>query len=417
VNLFPELRFFLSLFTLVCWSAATPATVWADAKLEGTNPAQWRLIWHDDPATSAVLSWNTAKAGQMHRVHVRAEGAEKSTVVEAARNGRYAAKSPELYFHHARLTDLIPGTKYHVEIESDGRRSRSMYFITAPVEDVPISVVFGADSRSGLKERRQVNAMLAQLVTESYQPGKTPILAFAHGGDFIVSGTQLDQWSQWMSDHELTVGADGRLLPIIPTRGNHDTGKIFNQVFDFPPKDTNYYPVDLGPQVRLVTLNTETSVAGKQVAWLNKELAASRPKYRWLFAQYHRPAFPAVKNPWINLTHWVPLFERYNVDLVCEGDGHNIKRTPPIRDHRIDPTGVVYVGEGGLGVGQRTPKAGRWYLTGPQAKVGMGHHVQLLTFKRDQLTCRVMMLGGEVFDEYTLQARPPKTAAKPSETR
>jgi hypothetical protein len=27
------------------------------------------------------------------------------------------------------------------------------------------------------------------------------------------------------------------------------------------------------------------------------------------------------------------------------------------------------------------------------------------------------MLGGEVFDEYTLQARPPKTAAKPSETR
>ena len=413
----PRLKLVLSTFALACWSVGLSSTVWADAELEGTNPAQWRLIWHDDPATSAVLSWNTAEAGQVHRVHLRAEGAEEATVVDAARNDRYSAKSPQLYFHHTQLTDLTPATKYYVEIESDGRRSPPMYFVTAPIEDVPIRIVFGADSRSGLKERRQVNAMLARMVTESYQPGKTPILAFAHGGDFIVTGSRLDQWSQWMSDHELTVGADGRLLPIIPTRGNHDVGKLFNQVFDFPTKDKNYYAVDLGPQVRLVTLNTETSVTGNQLTWLKSELAASRPKYRWLFAQYHRPAFPAVKNPWTNLTHWVPLFEEHNVDLVCEGDGHNIKRTPPIRDQRIDPTGVVYIGEGGLGVEQRSPKEGRWYLQEPHAKLGQGHHVQVLTFDREVLIYRVVLLGGEVFDEHKLLARSPKTAAKPSDAR
>jgi hypothetical protein len=419
VQLIPPVRlpYRYLLLLMTWWNVAPVTTTWADAKLEGTNPAQWRLIWHDDPTTSAILSWNTAAAGQVHRVHLRAEGAEEPTIVDAARNDRYSAQSPELYYHHARLTKLTPATKYHVEIESDGHRSPAMFFVTAPVEDVPISVVFGADSRSGLKERRQVNAMLAQLVADSYQPGKTPILAFAHGGDFILAGSRLDQWSQWMSDHELTVGADGRLLPIIPTRGNHDVGKLFNQVFDFPQGDTNYYPIDLGPQVRLLTLNTETSIAGNQVAWLDKQLAASRPKYRWLFAQYHRPAFPAVKNPWTNLTHWVPLFERYNVDLVCEGDGHNIKRTPPIRNQRIDPTGVVYIGEGGLGVGQRTPKEGRWYLEGPQAKTGVGHHVQVLTFDREQLTYRVVMLDGEVFDEHKLLARPTKTAGTHSETR
>lgn len=413
MNLPPLLKYSLTFLSLSCWCALLSPTVWADAELQGTNPAQWRLIWHDDPATSATLSWNTAEAGKVHRVHLRAEGSENTTVVDAAVNDRYSASSPRLYYHHARLTDLTPNTKYHVDIESDGHRAPPMYFVTAPAEDVPISILFGADSRSGREDRRKMNAMIARMVAESHESDRTPILALAHGGDFIYSGSDLAQWSTWMSDHELTVGADGRLLPIIPTRGNHDVGRHFNKVFDFPPRDRNYYAVDLGPQVRLVTLNTEASVAGDQLDWLRAELAESRPKYRWLLAQYHRPAFPAVKQPWTNLTYWVPLFEEFDVDLVCEGDGHVIKRTPPIRDHRIDPTGVVYIGEGGLGVEQRTPKVGRWYLQESQAKVGQGHHVQLLTFDRETLTYRVVLMGGEVFDEHTLLVRPSKTAAKP----
>lgn len=411
-----RLRWFC-LFALVCLEAASPVSVWADAALEGTNPVQWRLIWRDDPTTSAILSWNTAEAGKVHRVHLRAEGSEETIVVDAARNDRFSAKKPKLFFHHARLTGLAPATKYHVEMESDGRRSPPLYFVTAPAKDVPVSILFGADSRSGLEDRRKMNAMLARMVTESYESGRAPILAFAHGGDYINSGSHLDEWSEWMSAHELTVGGDGRLLPIIPTRGNHDVGKLFNQIFDFPGQNRNYYGIDLGPQVRLVTLNTEASVAGKQRDWLEAELESSRPKYRWLFVQYHRPAFPAVKNPWTNLTYWVPLFEKFNVDLVCEGDGHVIKRTPPIRDHRVDPTGVVYVGEGGLGVEQRTPKAGRWYLQEPQAKFGSEHHVQLLTFNREKLTYRVVLLGGEVFDEHELSVRPSEMiAAKASDS-
>ena len=49
-----------------------------------------------------------------------------------------------------------------------------MYFLTAPAEDVPVSILFGADSRSGLEERRQMNAMLASMVVESYQGDHVP---------------------------------------------------------------------------------------------------------------------------------------------------------------------------------------------------------------------------------------------------
>ena len=397
------------LFVLAVFSGARHAL--ADAVLEGTNPAQWRLVWTTDPDTSVALCWSTAEVGHMHRVRLREEGSDKETVVEANRSGRYSDDSPTLFFHHVHLTDLEPATKYHVVLESDGKRSPAMYFVTAPSEDVPLSLLFGADSRSGLKERRLMNRMLSKMFTESQTADRAPILAFVHGGDFVVRGSHLDLWSQWMSDHELTTGADGRLMPIIPARGNHDYGELFNEIFAFPPKDENYYITDIGPQVRMITLNTETSIAGDQLKWLQAELPGSRAEKRWLLAQYHRPAFPAVKAPCLNRIHWVPQFEEHNVDMVCEGDGHNIKRTAPIRDSKIDPTGVVYIGEGGLGVGQRTPKENRWYLSSPLAKVGKGHHVQLLTFDREQLAYRVVMLGGEVFDEYFQPVRSPVEAA------
>ncbi len=410
------------LFALISVPLSVPlfgaARVHADAVLEGVKPAQWRLVWNTDPATTATLCWNTAEAGTEHRVLLRREGAgkedgAKEIVVKSQRDGRYSAGKPDLFFHHVHLSELKPATKYHVVLASDDQRSPEMFFITAPAKDVPVSFLFGADSRSGHEARRQVNAMLAKITAESYASKRTPVLAFAHGGDFIYDGRNLVQWSRWMSDHELTVGPDGRMLPIIPARGNHDRGKLFNEIFAFPPGNTNFYGVDIGPQMRLVTLNTETSVTGNQLAWLRKELAASRPKKRWLLAQYHRPAFPAVKQPWLNLMHWVPVFEKYNLDLVCEGDGHNIKRTVPIRDFKEDPTGIVYIGEGGLGVGQRAPKQGRWYLSSRQAKSGQGHHVQLLTFTQKKLTCQVILLGGQVFDSYTGRVRTPSVASVP----
>ena len=78
---------------------------------------------------------------------------------------------------------------------------------------------------------------------------------------------------------------------------------------------------------------------------------------KWKFAVYHHPAYssaPSRDNKDIR-EHWVPLFEQHQLDLVCEADGHNIKRTVPIRNGKRDPTGVVYIGEGGLGVPQRQP--------------------------------------------------------------
>jgi hypothetical protein len=365
----------------------------------GTVPIHWRVTWREDPSTKAVVSWNTIEEGATHQLHLRSEDGSRKEVVTCQRNGKFTGDGHPLFYHHARLTKLKPATKYFVQMESDGKKSAEFWFLTAPAEDKSIRLLFGGDSRSGQTQRRFMNRRMARLMQEL-----PDTLALAHGGDYIVNGRVLSQWWVWMADHELTVTDESRLLPIIPARGNHDPGPLFNEIFDFPPDDLNYYAVNLSPKVRWVTLNTETSMAGDQKTWLKSELAAARPKHRWVAAQYHRPAWPAVKGPSSALQHCVPLFEEYNIDLVCEADGHNLKRTVPIRAGKQDPTGIVYIGEGGLGVGQRRPKTDRWFLQKPGMAIS-AHHVQLLTFSNDRLDYKAIGMDGATLDTYVISPR------------
>ncbi|EMI41313.1 purple acid phosphatase family protein [Rhodopirellula sp. SWK7] len=391
-------------------------TTEAAAPLKGTQPAQWRVVWTDDPATTATVSWSTAAAGKSHTVRFRIKGSDEVASAQLADSGRYTGGESELYYHHARLTGLQPGTAYEVQMISDADESPVFYFVTAPSTDRDFSILHGGDSRSDHEVRRRVNKMIADLVASSYDNDdlSDDILAFAHGGDYVVTGTKMDLWSAWLSDHELTTGADGRLLPIIPARGNHDKGKPFNEIFGFPEGDLNYYGISIGPQVRFTTLNSETSTAGDQAKWLKSELKESRASHRWLLAQYHRPVYPAVKTPGPGLKSWVPLFEKYNVDLVCEADGHNIKRTVPIRDGVLDETGVVYIGEGGLGVPQRTPKPDRWFLNSP-GMADKGHHVFVLKFTNETLEGTCLLEDGKIRDQFTRTVRPQTQPQKSSQ--
>lgn len=368
-------------------------------------------MWTDSPATSARLLWNTTAAGKRHVLRWRETSSDHEPNERAADSERYVGGSTELYCHLAEIDDLKPATSYDVQMESDGQRSPWFYFITAPADERPLALIHGGDSRSDSATRRRVNQMIAALVeesTENEQPDDD-IIAFAHGGDYIVNGRNLEQWTQWMEDHEQTVCSDGRLIPIIPARGNHDIGPLFNQVFGFPEEDKNYFAISLGSELRFVTLNSEISTAGDQAKWLREELSASRPAHRWVLVQYHRPVFPAVKSPGSGLLSWVPLFEEFNVDLVCESDGHVVKRTLPIRDGEHDPSGIVYIGEGGLGVPQRTPKDDRWFLQEP-GMTDAAHHVFVVELGESEMIVRCHTLTRGVIDRYT---QPVRNEASP----
>jgi len=375
------------------------------------SPVHTRVTWNSDPAKAATISWSTREPGEAHTAKFRERNQGEWKEITCQRNGKFSGRGKALYYHHVRLANLKPSTQYELRVQSDGDEAGPYWFQTAPNSDAPFQLLFGGDSRSSSEHRRKMNDLMKRLAAQADRTGGPTVLALAHGGDYILSGQNVDQWNQWMSDHMLTTSDEGRLLPVIPARGNHDVGEGFNEVFDFPRGDTNYYGVTIAGVVRLVTLNTETSTVGDQQQWLAQELASQRPTHRWLLCQYHRPAFPAVKIPSSAFGSWVPLFEKHKVDLCLEADGHCIKRTPAIRGTKFDPSGVVYIGEGGLGVGQRTPKDNRWYLQAP-AVTGQGHHVNLLTFEGDQLIGKVILQDNSTFDEFQLTARGAKALPK-----
>lgn len=376
-----------------------------------------RLIWKSNPATQATISWSTAFPGTEHFVGLRKRNTDSEfSTIACRRNGRFgrSPKGNPTYFHHATLTDLVPDTEYDVIVASTTltgvkHDSRRYYFRTAPQDSQPISILFGGDSRSNQPKRQLMNRFIARLSEQSNDnvDESAQLVAFAHVGDYVKNGVDFDQWFQWLTDHELTTSSDGRLLPLIPTRGNHDRGLLFGEVFDFDVEDENYFATELSPLATLLTLNTEASMAGDQAHWLRQQLAIGRPSHQWMLAQYHRPAYPAVSFPSGALAHWVPMFDEFHLDMACEGDGHVIKRTLPIRENRHDSSGVTYIGEGGLAVGQREPKIDRWFLQSP-GWAGRGHHVQRITFRPYRLTYECLLVDGQVVDTWHRERDPLK---------
>ena len=382
-------------FLLLILAGAAPA--WAQ------TPEQARVVWGENPGREATISWSTRGAGTTHEVHydtVSRNGQVPGYRFTATQVNSGSYNGGSFSYHHAPVTGLDPSTRYYFVLVSDGAISSEYHFTTAPVDARPFKILYGGDSRSDRNNRRAMNRVIADLVA-----GDPEIIGFVHGGDYIATGSSLSQWDNWLSDYQDTITADGQITPIIPTRGNHEgNGVLYNTVFAWPGgPDVDYFSTVLGSYVLWITLDSNSSMAGNQRTWLEAQLVWGQSNVVWIMPSYHRPAYPAVKSPGGALEHFVPLFEQYRVDVVCESDGHVLKRTVPILKGAMNPDGVTYVGEGGLGVSQRTPQ-NEWYFE-PPGMTARGHHVQLLSFSPQRLGYEARMIDGQVVDQTTFDPR------------
>lgn len=379
-----------------------------------------RILWIANPSTEAVVSWTTRDAGKTHQVYYDKESRGGDLEAYAHRsdsykNGMFTMVKDDMkwvkpgHYHHVRLKELQPVTTYYFVIVSDGKISREYHFLTAPDDDREFAMLFGGDSRIGgdtpvqHNDRRKMNERMSSILKAN-----PLILGLIHGGDYC----QTADWrflDTWLSDHELVITDQGRMLPIIPVRGNHDIQVGFEEAFPLPEGTGNYYySVPLSSKVAVVVLNTEISLGGDQRRWLTSELEKLRPRNRWLLTAYHRPAYPSVRSPQDGAARreqWVPLFEKFNIDLACESHDHALKRTLPIRDGEPDhESGITYIGDGGLGVPQRDPDPKRWWF-GAEGLAKPAHHVHMLEFGKDNLRGRAFAMDGDTLDDFRIHPR------------
>lgn len=306
----------------------------------------YRLSLRGDPASTMVIGW-CQKTGTDPKVYYGTTDqgtnyASYSSNVSPHR--QVTVKTMDTRF--VRLTGLKPDTNYYFVINDSEGTSPRFWFRTAPSTQQPFTFIAGGDSRTNRTPRRQANQLVAKL-----RP-----LFVAFGGDY-TDGDSSTQWNEWLTDWQLTTSSDGRMYPVIATRGNHDENATVEGMFDTPSTDV-YYALSFGGSLlRLYTLNTEITAGGAQKTWLEGDLAAHSTV--WKAAQYHRPMFPHTTYKGDNVMlydAWAALFYNYRMSLVVECDSHVVKRTWPLRPStepgsqlgyiRDDSSGTVFIGEG-----------------------------------------------------------------------
>ena len=76
-----------------------------------------------------------------------------------------------------------------------------------------------------------------------------------------------------------------------------------------------------------------TSPADKQTRWIEDQLLKSDAT--WKIAVFHFPPYNG-KEPYLNIQEeWVPIFDKYHVDLVFGGHFHYYMRSKPLNNGNV----------------------------------------------------------------------------------
>lgn len=389
----------LSLALLAC--SETKET--EKARLAGgpNTPQYVRLSWNDDPATTAAVVWHTDNK-------VAGAGVEYG---ESASYGKFvAAESYQIetfdgWFHRATLTGLTPGTTVHYRVGSTSGLGAGASFMTAPAGDEPFSFVIEGDSRH---EYEGIGAGYPELIKTLGEEAPAFIL---DSGDYTFS-SQSKEWVAWLKAGEPL----NPFTPRLTTFGNHEMiEKNYFSLVDLPlENEEKWYSLDYGP-LHIVCLYTGFgSVDTRTRTWLEKDLAASKAK--WKVAFFHMPPYNAGHHGDKDIRlevreQWVPLFEKYGVDVVAGGHDHNYQnfgfikagvavgdRTPPLEGAGEAP---LYIVSGGAGAPLYDTDA-----TMPDipllVKSEKAENYVLASVDGDTLTLEVKRLDGTVIDTITI---------------
>ncbi len=385
------------------------------------DPAALFLTWQSDPTTTMTIDWHTLPEDNDRPpvLHYKPEGDEEW--MKTMGSWRSFPHSDRI-INRVELRRLEPGTNYRFRFGED---SKEYYFRTMPSDlTEPVRFVAGGDSH---RTRHDMSS-----VAMTYDPDFIVLggdLAYANG-----SPDRIQWWYDWFDGYkDNLISEEGRVVPMLVAIGNHEIfasrrlqpmeddeveeylikhnlwdGKpsYFFELFAFPGRqDMAYGVLDFSDYMSLILLDTNhnTPVEGVQTGWLEAVLK-ERNHVSSIFPVYHVPAYPSHRsyegttNTQVR-NNWVPLFEKYGVQVAFENHDHTYKRTHPILNGEIHEDGIVYLGDGSWG---RNPRDGdsrdEWYIDRFESIV-QGIVVTLTDDKQDYL---MVDDKGNVFDSYSV---------------
>lgn len=311
------------------------------------------LTWDADPTTTMTVQWLTAES-EPSAIEWSTAGEEEWRRIAT----QVSPFGPSSWFvSRARLQGLRPGHDYLVRRAGEDRRYR---FRTAPETADGISFVAGGDAGPYEATARVCRAAAKH----------RPLFALLGGDLAYANGREPERWIRFLNIwHREMVTPNGRMIPIVVSIGNHEVDKRQDKSRSAAPyffslfhlfREQSYSALDFGSELSLILLDSGhvSPVIGEQREWLERTLRErlTRPH---VFAIYHVPAYPSHRNsdgPTATLIqeNWVPLFDRYGVDVAYENNDHTYKRTLRLTAGSPASAGVLYLGDGCWGVRPRS---------------------------------------------------------------
>ena len=361
------------------------------------KPDQVMLTWSGDPATSIDVQWRTNTTVEKGVVEYREKGSEKIESVSAEkyemedlllRNDRFINRFT------AKLQNLKPGASYEYRIASQEGWPQDQVFATASNDDNFSWLWFGDIHYS---------SEWGKLANTAFE--KHPDVNFVSvAGDLVSDGLHRDQWDE-------VFGYSAKIIsqkPFMNVIGNHDNRsglgalmyeKLFSYPENGPDKLIPEHTYSFTYKNALFLMIDATSKDEYQTKWIEEQLKNSNAT--WKFAMFHFPPYN-WEEPYFNIQKlWVPLFDKYHVDMVFSGHIHYYMRSKPMRGGKMVDSyknGTAYIIS--IGIPART----RDIVDEPYAEVQLpdGQFYQYMKFEGNQLKYISVNAEGKIIDSLTL---------------
>jgi Purple acid Phosphatase, N-terminal domain len=344
-------------------TAAVPPVAGAGRRRPGAadgTPEQVHLTWGDDPARSVVVSWASPGRALAPRVRIG------QRVIPAVERGYADPRGGEVaWTYHAPVGGLRPGATYGYAVTADNDRNAadpfSATFRTAPEGRAAFRFTsFGdltaPDAAGPGPSSRSAYAVGA---VESFQP-----LFHLLNGDLADADPNPPAGPQAARDFANNLQASAANRPWLPVPGGHGAepdardralGSYLARYSlpgnGMPGFEGRWYDFRIGTAAFLCLSGDDVRhgySGGAQTRWLEAALAAARrdASIDWVVIQLHQCACPSAPSaPAADAAadlglreQWLPLFDRYEVDLVLCGHGRGYERSFPVRG--VDSAGT-----------------------------------------------------------------------------
>ncbi|MCE1197362.1 MAG: metallophosphoesterase family protein [Marinilabiliales bacterium] len=362
------------------------------------DPDQIILTWSGDPSTTVDVQWRTNPATIADQITFREKGGNETKSVKAQMlkmEDRMLMNDRYTLHYTAQISGLKPGKTYQYKITGQANWLEKQTFQTA-AKDARFSFLWFGDTH--------FSPTFGEILKKA--DAEHPDAAFfSIVGDLVSDGLNRDQWDALFSYTKET----SCRIPFMSVPGNHDNraglgAKLYCDLFSYPlnapagvPKKQTY---SFTYKNTLFLMIDATSPIDAQSAWIEKELAAS--KATWKIAMFHFAPYN-WEEPYLDIqAAWIPIFDKYHVDMVYGGHLHYYMRSKPMRGGKIVPNskeGTLYMISVGI------PNHDHNLPEEPYAEVrnAAGHLYQYVKIDGQTLHLEAVNRQGTMIDSFTLQ--------------